>query len=143
MYLRQQHHDPDITDEEIADNILSGAYRLHDFATTMWLELTEKFISTSQSLVPPDELVDSLQALHYERKNDGYVNAVIQANAQSLEAFKAYYPELYGILCEAVHFRQICAKSEFKKIPGELCLETQVSISTIANLTRDCYLDGI
>ena len=119
MYLCQGHHDPAILDEEITDNILSGAYRLHEFATTMWLELTERVASSSQSQVLLAELVSLLQTLVCERKNDRYNDASEKITPWSLETLKEPWFELHNILCKAVHFRQICSKSDYQKTQGE------------------------
>jgi hypothetical protein len=123
MYLCQRHHDPEILDEEIADNILSGAYRLHEFATTMWLDLTERVTSSSQSHVLLAELASLLQTLVCERKNDRYNDANEKAIPWSLETFEKHWFELHDILCKAVHFRQICSKSDYQKTQGESSLK--------------------
>jgi hypothetical protein len=129
MYLCQRHHDPEILDEEIADNILSGAYRLHEFATTMWLELTERVASSSQSQVMLAELASLLQTLICERKNDRYNDASKKTSPRSLETFEKPWFELHDILCKAVHFRQICLKSDYQKTQGESSLRNSLILS--------------
>jgi hypothetical protein len=122
VYLCQRHHDPEIPDEEIAANILSGAYRLHEFATTTWLDLTERVASSSQSQVLLAELASLLQTLVCERKNGQYNDAGEKAAPRSLKTFEKPWLELHNILCKAVHFRKLCSQSDYQKTQGESSL---------------------
>ncbi|KAL4724605.1 hypothetical protein ACLX1H_008047 [Fusarium chlamydosporum] len=41
-YLCQDHHDPDLTEDEVDKMILLGAYRLHHFSSELWLVLINR-----------------------------------------------------------------------------------------------------
>ncbi|KAF2792115.1 NACHT domain protein [Melanomma pulvis-pyrius CBS 109.77] len=114
-YLCQGHHDPEILDEDIRRNILSGAYRLHDFATTMWLELIERFVCSDSVHILPDELISLLEILMHERNNRQYNGGTEQPTQWKLESFKQCWPELYDMLCKSTGFHQICSRAEYHK----------------------------
>lgn len=108
-----------MSNEEILENILSGTYRLHEFAATMWLALTEKSISLNREQPLLDTLIDLLSALFCQRNNNRYTDADQQDCTHSLKIVKDRYPELHSDLCKSVQFRDICAKSDYKKTTGE------------------------
>jgi len=119
-YLCQDHHDPEIEDESITANILSGKYRLHDFAATMWLELTEKVTSLSKLEDIPEDLVNLLQTFLSERTSGPYNDTTNgDASLPGFESFKKRWPGLHSVLCKSVNFRQLCSKSEYRQDQGE------------------------
>ncbi|KAK2017314.1 hypothetical protein LZ32DRAFT_576756 [Colletotrichum eremochloae] len=71
-YLCQGHHDPELSEEEIDKNLLSGAYRLHDFASGFWFELLKEFLIMNRKNTLPADLVDKLESLHRERSASGF-----------------------------------------------------------------------
>lgn len=117
-YLCQAHHDPELLDTEIAENVLSGAYRLHDYAGAMWLELTETIAASTQLKCLPDELLHLLQTLACERRNDRCNNTTDQGTSQKLDFLKPDWPELHSILCEVSRFRQICLNADYNRKDG-------------------------
>lgn len=114
-YLCQTHHDHDLLDEDIAHNILSGAYRLHDFAATAWLELVERFIYSSKQDTVSHELIDVLETLRSERTQGTYPEGAETSTQLSLEPFKSVSPAVHNMLCKVAHFRRISLKGEFDK----------------------------
>ncbi|KAH7359598.1 NACHT domain protein [Pyrenochaeta sp. MPI-SDFR-AT-0127] len=113
-YLCQPHYDIDILDEDIEQNILSGVYRLHNFATTTWLDLLKKYISFDHSAGVPDELVSILETLTTERHNCQYNGSEEPSSPRSLEAFKKHCSKLHTALRKSVHFRLLWAKAAYQ-----------------------------
>ena len=117
-YLCQIHHDHDLLDEDITHNILSGAYRLHDFAATTWFEFVERFIHLSRQNTLSHELVDALETLRCERTQGTYTEGAEACTQSSLEPFKSVSPALHDMLCKVAHFRRISLKGNFDKDHG-------------------------
>ena len=118
-YLCQTHHDHDLLDEDIAHNILSGAYRLHDFAANAWLELVERFIHLSRQDTISHELIDALEMLRCERTQGEYTEGAEASTPSSLEPFKSVSPAVHNMLCKVAHFRRISLKGNFDKNEGK------------------------
>jgi hypothetical protein len=112
MYLCQGYHDPDISDEDVIENVLTGAYSLHDFAATMWLKLTEQLTSDSRSL--PPELASLLETLIDKRANDEHDGSKDHFNSPNLDPLKESLPDLYTVLCDAASFRKLSLESGFR-----------------------------
>ena len=122
-YLRQSHHDSWITDDEIADNIISGDYRLHTFAVTMWLELVIRYVSLNGSKHLSTELTEALACLAAERSSSelkGSTQLADQSHQPGLEKFKDQWPKLHTMLCQVAQFRRQCSNSEYHMSKGEL-----------------------
>lgn len=118
-YLCQIHHDHDLLDEDIARNILSGAYRLHDFASTAWFELVERFIHLNRQDTLSHELIDALETLRCQRAQEIYTEGAEVSTQSSLEPFKSVSPAVHNMLCEVAHFRRIFSKGKFDKNEGK------------------------
>ncbi|OBR03043.1 Nacht domain protein [Colletotrichum higginsianum IMI 349063] len=91
-YLCQAHHNEELSREDIGENLLSGAYRLHDFAALFWFELLKQFLILNKTDKLPDDLVDGLESLYDERYDAGH-----QANAESQDIkaeFDIFGPKL-------------------------------------------------
>ncbi|KAL0938544.1 NACHT domain protein [Colletotrichum truncatum] len=66
-YLCQGHHDLELLEEDISSNLVSGAYRFHDFASLFWFELLKQFLVLKKAKELPRDLEDGLERLHSER----------------------------------------------------------------------------
>lgn len=112
------HHDYDISEEDIKHNILSGAYRLHDFAALMWTDLLKRYINLIGQESPSDQLIDALETLRTERTKEVHQESAGSSTPLYLECFKSISPPLHDIICKAVHFRELCLESNFDKLRG-------------------------
>jgi hypothetical protein len=122
-YLCQSHHDSWITHDEIVDNIISGDYRLHNYAVTMWLELVKRYVSLNGSKPLSTELIRALECLTTERSSSefgGSTELAGQSHQPDLEIFKHQWPELHTMLCNMAQFRQQCSSSEYHMSKGEM-----------------------
>ncbi|KAF5573491.1 Nacht domain-containing protein [Fusarium pseudocircinatum] len=72
VYMCQNHHDPELTEDEIDANILWGAYRLHHFSSSFWVDLIHQYLTLSGSETIPDALIDQLRILLDTRSSDHY-----------------------------------------------------------------------
>jgi len=117
-YLCQIHHGYDLLDEDIAHNIISGAYRLHDFAATTWFEFVERFIHLIRQDTLSHKLIDVLETLRCERTKGTHTEGAEASTQSSLEPFKSISPPLHDMLCKVAHFRRISLKGNFDKDKG-------------------------
>jgi hypothetical protein len=120
QYLCQKHHDIDLSDDELRANVLSGAYRFHEYSSTMWLELVERYIRFAKSATPPSDLIKLFQMLIEKRGSDEFSNdnksTAPELSAQHL--FKSDYPEIHEILRNAAYFRNKCSEGKYDKRKG-------------------------
>jgi hypothetical protein len=112
-YLCLRYYEPTLSDEEIEDNILSGAYRLHNFATTQWIELVKRYARLSGSQPLSNELTSLLGLLVSERESLEFNNEAELVNQPDLSRLKPDQPDLYSVLCTVVHFRKKCTQAEY------------------------------
>ncbi len=124
-YLCQSHHDPWVTDDEfeVADNIIFGDYRLHDYAVTTWLELVRIYVSLMGTKPLSSELIRALECLATDRANGEFPDCTElagQFHQPDLEKFRSEWPELHIFLCHMVQFRWRCSNSEYQMSKGEI-----------------------
>jgi hypothetical protein len=112
------HHGHDLLDEDIAHNILSGAYRLHDFAASTWFELVERYVHLIRQDSLSHELIDVLATLRCERTKESHTEGVEASTTSSLEPFRSISQVLHDMLCKVAHFRRISLKGNFNKDKG-------------------------
>jgi len=117
-YLCQRHHDPDRGDERIADDVISGAYRFHNFATAVWLELVKNSASQARSGSLPTELISSLEDFMYQRTNDFSTGKIGDSPDRLLEPFKSTWPDIHLMLSKITQFHHVAANSDFDKREG-------------------------
>lgn len=115
-YLCQSHHDPWVTDEDIAKNIISGDYKLHNYAATMWIELVKQYVRLTGSKPLSPDLIRTLEYLMTDRsrsRGDASMEMADQFRQSELEKFKGQWPDLHAMLCHAAYFLWKCSSSEF------------------------------
>lgn len=115
-YLCQTHHDAWNSNEEVAANIISGGYRLHEYAVTMWLELVKRYVGLNGSKTLPSVLIQALEGLAADRSNNEFESSTDladQFHEPNLENFKDQWPELHTMLCESARFRSRYSSSEY------------------------------
>src|SRR5207248_11256396 len=71
-YLCSDLFDPDLSDEDLEENILSGGYRLHSLAATQWAEFVRVCAIMLRNQSPPHELITLLECFIIERGNTEY-----------------------------------------------------------------------
>ncbi|EEU34916.1 uncharacterized protein NECHADRAFT_39728 [Fusarium vanettenii 77-13-4] len=118
-YLCQDHHDLEsIEEEEMEDYILSGAYRLHNFASTYWWRLIKQYLALSKSTSIPESLIDLLQQLRDTRLAEGYqqsdpeVDMDLNTNEVIL-ALEPTQPDLAEMLRNVFQFQRDCSKADY------------------------------
>ncbi|KAN0108843.1 hypothetical protein V8E51_008585 [Hyaloscypha variabilis] len=106
QYLCQEHHDRDLSDDELRDNILAGVYRLHEYSVTMWPELVQRYIQFAKSASPPSKLIELFQFLIEKRSSDEFSNdESTLPEISAKHSFNWDYPEIHEILRNALYFR--------------------------------------
>lgn len=117
-YLCQQHHEPSLSSEEISDYTLNGAYTLHEFAATTWLELLERYVEmTSKEDVAP-EMISLLELLSGSRTNFEYEGESKSMPHFRLRSFKDGWPQLHDMLQNAAGFCHVRSTSQHKVTKG-------------------------
>lgn len=122
-YLCQSHHDAWIQDDEIATNLISGDYRLHSYAVTMWSVLIERYISLNGSRPLSQELIRALDYLARERSSSeftGSTEPVGQSQKPGLKNLKNEWPKLHTLISNQVQFQRRYSNSEYHLSKGEM-----------------------
>lgn len=122
-YLLQSQFDLLITDDEVAENVISGKYRLHNFAVDMWLELVKRYVSLNGSKPLSTELIHALEFLATERSSSefgGSTELAGQSHQPELEKFKRQWPDIHTMLCDVAQFRWRCSSSDYHMSKGEM-----------------------
>ncbi|KIW92531.1 uncharacterized protein Z519_06378 [Cladophialophora bantiana CBS 173.52] len=88
-YFCQRHHQSGLTDQDLEVNILSGLYRLQNFAAAMWLELVECYIDLNKQSQLPNALIDVLESSQAFTADDE------EGEQPSLKVLKSRSPVLY------------------------------------------------
>ena len=120
QYLCQEHHDLDLSEEELCGNVLSGLYRFHDYSVSMWLELLERYLDLVNPTSPPSNVLDLIEGLLEERSNDAFVVDAASPPIQSrgLRLFEKDYPDIYQVLCSTAKFYKNNVQGQHDKRKG-------------------------
>jgi len=84
----------------------------------MWLELVERYIRLTKFTTPPSDLVNLFQIFMEKRSSDEFIADIVAPPTQTLGLFKADYPDLYKMLCNAANFQKKCSEGEYDKRNG-------------------------
>ncbi|KAG5768598.1 hypothetical protein H9Q72_003910 [Fusarium xylarioides] len=116
VYMCQDHHDPDLTEGDMDDNILWGAYRLHHFSSSFWLDLIHEFSTLSGSETIPDALIDQLRILLETRSSDTYTHSDQRKGSlhPATLGLEDQEPDLVEMLKGCTDFQTSSAKSDFR-----------------------------
>ncbi|KAH7249586.1 hypothetical protein B0J15DRAFT_536886 [Fusarium solani] len=117
-YLCQEHHDLEFIEEEMKDNILSGAYRFHNFASTYWWRLIKQYLALCKATSIPESLKDQLQQLHDTRLAEGYqqIDQKVETEFNMdkvILALKPAQPDLAEMLCNFSQFQSASSKADY------------------------------
>jgi hypothetical protein len=110
-FLCQKHHDPELLEDEIQENVLYGTYVLHEYAATNWLGLVEKCVSLDRTKTATPDLVRSLNEIRIGRSNNTYVGEHRELDILTMDEFKGTQPALFQMLSEVAFFRELCLNS--------------------------------
>ncbi|KAL6403418.1 NACHT domain protein [Ilyonectria robusta] len=116
-YLCQDHHNPWTEDPEFEENVISGDYRLHYYATSTWLELTERYLSLAGSKAPPPQLINALENLDGARSQWEYRGGTeleAQLYPRVLRKVEPHRPDLFAMLRNVARFRQKASTSQYR-----------------------------
>ena len=108
-YLSSDIFDVGIEPEMIKNNILSGIYRLHWFATTQWVVLLQECEKLLGSFDLPESLLVALKHFVHECEN-GNFEATLGLNSESDHEFSTLRrkePSLHEILVQELYFRRM------------------------------------
>ncbi|KAG4260120.1 hypothetical protein FPRO04_12431 [Fusarium proliferatum] len=116
VYMCQDHHNPDLTEDELDANIIWGAYRLHHFASRFWLDLIHGYINLSGSETIPDTLTDQLRTLLETRSSDAYTQRDRFKGSlhPAIRGLEFQVPDLVEMLKGYADFQTSSTKSDFR-----------------------------
>ncbi|RBR14508.1 hypothetical protein FVER53590_03349 [Fusarium verticillioides] len=122
VYMCQDHHDPDLTEDEIEANILWGAYRLHHFSSSFWIDLIHEYLRLSGSETIPDALIDQLRILHETRSSDVYTHSDQSKGSlhPAIIGLEDQEPSLVEMLKGYAEFQTSLSKADFQINKREL-----------------------
>ena len=113
-YLCQQHHDPELNEEEVEAYALAGGYVFHEYATTYWLELVERSIQLDdKEKTISDNIIKHLELLGEVRLN-GNFEKMPKASTSSTASLASEWPSLHEMMGKAVQFRQDSLNSQYQ-----------------------------
>ena len=92
-----------LSDEEIQENILTGRYRLHWFATSQWIALTKRCVEKPKDLSVNTDLLNLLTQLAAELRNQNFIGQkdLKDVAIQSIST----WPEISQIIGGVLQFR--------------------------------------
>ncbi|RBQ76481.1 hypothetical protein FVER14953_03349 [Fusarium verticillioides] len=116
VYMCQNHHDPELSEDEIDANILWGAYRLHQFSSSFWLDLIHEYLRLSGSETIPDALIDQLRILLETRSSDTYTQSDQSKGSlhPAILGLEDQEPALVEMLKGCAEFQTSLSKSDFQ-----------------------------
>lgn len=116
VYMCQDHHDPDLTEDELDANIIWGAYRLHHFSSRFWLDLIHGYLTLSGSETIPDTLTDQLRTLLETRSSDAYTQSDRFKGSlhPAIRGLESQEPGLVEMLKGCANFQTSSTKSDFR-----------------------------
>jgi hypothetical protein len=115
VYLCQDHHDPDLTEDEIDANVLWGAYRLHYFSSNFWLALINQYLTLSSATTLPNTLIDQLRILLETRSLEDHIKTDQGVNClhPAILSLESEEPALVEMMKSCTDFQTSSSKSDF------------------------------
>ena len=121
QYLCQRHHDVDLSEEELHNNILSGLYGLHEYSATMWLELIRRYLDLAELTAPPSDLISLFEIFIEKRSSEAFVldTASPYVRCVVLHLLQSNHLNIYEVLCNTAYFQKKCSGGLYDKREGE------------------------
>ncbi|UKZ82346.1 hypothetical protein TrVFT333_010133 [Trichoderma virens FT-333] len=122
-YLCQDHHSPNITDEDLEFGIRMGNYRLHYYATDTWLNPIVQYLRLNRSRNISEELITTLNKFYEERGQQESCDPTEldeQRYPSELQQFESRDPSLFCFLRSIAQFQQKCSTSLFHLEEGKV-----------------------
>jgi hypothetical protein len=104
-YLCSGIFDAYLSDRRVQDNILSGRYRLHWFATSQWITLIRRCVDECNDLSAYPALLALLTRLALELTNYRF-KYQIGLKDEAFRAIESDWPEISQIIRGVLQFRQ-------------------------------------
>ena len=118
-FLCQRHHDPQLLEDEVRENVVNGTYVLHEYAATTWVDLVEKSVRLDPTETAAPDLVRHLEEISTYRSNHTYVAGRDESDKLTMGRFKRTQPQLFEMLSKAAQFRHLCLSSPRTSAEGE------------------------
>ncbi|KAK4063518.1 uncharacterized protein Triagg1_9395 [Trichoderma aggressivum f. europaeum] len=122
-YMCQDHHSPDISNDDLEVGIKMGNYRLHYYATDTWLNLVTQYLRLNQSIPLSEELITTLYKFYKERgKQESCSRKELneQRYPPELQKLESCYPKLFCFLRSNAQFQQKCSISLYHLEQGKM-----------------------
>ncbi|EHK42065.1 hypothetical protein TRIATDRAFT_295808 [Trichoderma atroviride IMI 206040] len=114
QYLCQDHHSPDISNEDVKMGIERGNYRLHYYAANTWLNLTIQYLRLTRYTDISEELIAALTKFCNERGKPecyGHEELKEEQYPSELQRIRSHDPNLFGLLQSFAQFQQKSSSS--------------------------------
>lgn len=120
QYLCQRHHDTELSEEELRENMLTGKYRLHDYSATMWLELIIRYMRLVQLETSPKNLIDLLGMFIEQRSSNNFIEDVAPTKRTGLQPWlEPNHPDISKMLHNATNFDKKIIEGGLDKRKGQ------------------------
>lgn len=108
-YLSSNIFDIELESDEITQNILSGAYRLHWFAASQWIEIVRRCASLLRNQPLPENMIQALDRLVCQCENGNYedIAEFDSPRNDEFEVFKERGPNIHKLLHQELQFRRM------------------------------------
>ncbi|KAL2130484.1 hypothetical protein VTI74DRAFT_6338 [Chaetomium olivicolor] len=104
-YLCSGIFNPELSNEQLRQNIVAGKYRLQWFATSQWIMLTRRCVEVSKCLSAYPDLLVLLTRLTFELRNDRF-NEEVDPQDRVLRNIDPDLPEVSKMICGVIQFRE-------------------------------------
>lgn len=119
QYLCQRHHDIELSEEELRENLLAGKYRLHAYSATMWLELLMQYMRFVSLETPSKNLIDLLGTFVEQRSNSNFIENAAPTKQNGLQAWlESGHSDISKMLHNATTFDKVISEGELDKRKG-------------------------
>ncbi|KAH8897615.1 hypothetical protein GQ53DRAFT_777961 [Thozetella sp. PMI_491] len=95
----------ELSNDQIRDNILTGRYRLFDFAARQWITLTRRCVKTSKDLSAYPSTLTQLRLLALELRNTLFEGQV-ELEDEDFMQIESMELDICQIICGILQFRQ-------------------------------------
>ena len=106
-YLCSDCFGPTLSDQDIAEGIMRGAYVLQDYAVSHWLEHVIRYLSNRNRRPSTEQIACDIKAMLELRQNHGFEKLHFGYGAHpGLKVFEAKTPEVFKALVSIHSFLQ-------------------------------------
>lgn len=143
-HLGHGHHEPELSEAETDGYIVSGAYNLHIFASTNWLQLVTLYLDRVDSKNWSVDLLEGLDRLSVARPSPEYESeGATDSSGLSFTALEKDWPKVRRLLSDVHRLHNQSSQALYSLDHG--MVQNQVALGSIrmAKMTYPKTQDGL